>query len=266
MAKLYQNLSMKKYNLLYFNFCLYVIIVCFFTSCISSKKIYYVNDLNAQVDNIDSLKKSAIQKVQKGDKVSIIVSCPDPSKTSFLNPFNNQNPGGNASQSAIGFLVDSTGNIDFPLLGKLGITGMTSTEIAGLIKTGLKKYFIDPYVYVTLSGKVYILNGRGGYSVPMNNERLTIFEALAQQGSYESDDKWDEVLVIREENGKRVSAFCDLNSKDIINSPYYYLHNNDVLYIKPGKLSATLKGTTAIRSTIGLVTGVLALFILLVRK
>ena len=235
-------------------------------SCISSKKIYYLNDVSEQTQKIDSLKNTAIQKIQKGDKVSIIVSCPDPSQTSFLNPFNNQNPGGNASQNTLGFLVDSSGSIDFPLLGQIDVLQLTSTEVADKIKQGLKKYFKEPYVYVTLNGKVFILNGRGGYTVPITNERLTILEALAQQSSYEPDDKWDEILVIREVDGKRTTAFVDLNAKEILNSPYYYLHNNDVIYIKPGKINATLKSTTAIRSTIGLITGSLALFILLFKK
>lgn len=238
----------------------------FISSCISSKKIYYLNDAVEQEQKIDSLKSLAVQKIQKGDKISIIVSCPDPAQTSFLNPFNNQNPGGNASQNTLGFLVDSTGSIDFPLLGKVNVLALTSQETAEKIKVELKKYFKDPYIYVTLNGKVFILNGRGGFSVPITNERLTILEALAQQSSYEPDDRWDEVLVIREVDGKRITAFVDLNTKEILNSPYYYLHNNDVIYIKPGKINATLKSTTAIRSTIGLVTGTLALFILLFKK
>jgi polysaccharide export outer membrane protein len=247
-------------------YCSLILILGSLSSCISSKKIYYLNDVAEQNQKIDSLKSTAIQKVQKGDKVSIIVSCPDPSQTSFLNPFNNQNPGGNASQNTLGFLVDSSGNIDFPLLGQVDVLQLTSQEVADKIKQGLKKYFKEPYVYVTLNGKVFILNGRGGYSVPITNERLTILEALAQQSSYEPDDRWDEVLVIREVDGKRTTAFVDLNAKEILNSPYYYLHNNDVIYIKPGKINATLKSTTAIRSTIGLVTGSLALFILLFKK
>jgi polysaccharide export outer membrane protein len=108
-------------------------------SCISSKKIYYLNDVSEQTQKIDSLKNTAIQKIQKGDKVSIIVSCPDPSQTSFLNPFNNQNPGGNASQNTLGFLVDSSGSIDFPLLGQIDVLQLTSTEVADKIKQGLKK-------------------------------------------------------------------------------------------------------------------------------
>jgi len=243
-----------------------VLISMSFPSCISSSKIYYLNDVSEQTQKIDSLKSAAIQKVQKGDKVSIIVSCPDPSQTSFLNPFNNQNPGGNASQNTLGFLVDSSGSIDFPLLGQVDVLQLTSQEVADKIKQGLKKYFKEPYVYVTLNGKVFIINGRGGYTVPLTNERLTILEALAQQSSYEPDDKWDEVLIIREIDGKRTTAFVDLNTKEILGSPYYYLHNNDVIYIKPGKMNATLKSTTAIRSTIGLVTGSLALFILLFKK
>ena len=265
MAKPYKSLSMS-FNKTIFKITVLLILIVSISSCISSKKIYYVNDVVEQDQKIDTLKLKAVQKIQKGDKVSIIVSCPDPSQTSFLNPFNNQNPGGNAAQNILGFFVDSVGNIDFPMLGKVYVLSLTSQETAEKIKLGLKNYFKDPYVYVTLNGKVFILNGRGGYSVPLTNERLTILEALAQQSSYEPDDKWDEVLVIREVDGKRTTAYIDLNTKEVLNSPYYYLRNNDVIYIKPGKANATLKSTTAIRSTIGLITGALALFIILLKK
>jgi len=235
-------------------------------SCVSPKKIYFVNDVTEQAQKMDALNSSKIQKIQNGDKVIIVVSCPDPSQTSFLNPFNNQNSGGNTSQNTLGFIVDSIGNIDYPLLGQLHILNLTSQEVADKIKQGLKQYFKEPYVYVTISGRVFVLNGRGGYSVPLSNERLTILEALAQQNSYEPDDKWDEVLIIREANGIRTTAYIDLNTKEILNSPYYYLCNNDLIYIKPGKINATLKSTAAIRTTIGIISSSLALFILLFKK
>lgn len=225
-----------------------------------------MKDISANINSVDSIKLLAIPKIENGDRVSIIVSCADPSQTNFLNPFNSQNPGVNGTQSGIGYLVDSTGNIDFPLIGKVKLSGLNSQEAGNKIKEGLKTIFKDPYVYVTLAGKVFIINGRGGYSVFMNNERLTIFEALAQQGSYEPDDRWDEVLIVREKEGKRTTAFLDLTSKEILNSPYYYLQNNDLVYVKPGKLNATMRSTSAIRSTVGLTTGILALILLLIKK
>ncbi len=228
--------------------------------------MYYVNDVNEQVQRIDSIKKVSVQKIQKGDRVSVIASCQDPVQTSFLNPFNNLNAGGNATQSTTGFLVDSSGSIDFPLIGATTVLNLSSQEAADKIKTELKKYYKDPYVFVTLSGKVSVLNGRGGYSVPITNERLTILDVLAQPSAYEPDDRWDEVLVIREVDGKRTTAFIDLTSKEILNSPYYYLQNNDIVYIRPGKLNASLKSTTAVRSTVAMVTGILALVVLLIKK
>ena len=242
------------------------ILVILTTSCKSVKNMYYVADLNQQVENIDSVKLTITPKIQIGDRISIIVSCPDPSQTSFLNPFNNQNPGANGVQNSTGYLVDSIGEVDFPLIGRIKVLGLSSIQTSEIIKTKLRVFFKDPYVYVTLYGKVYIVNGRGGYNVSITNERLTIFEALAQQGSYEPDDKWNEVLIVREIDGKRTTAFVDLTSKTIFNSPYYYLSNNDLIYVKPGKLNSTLRATNAVRSTIGLATGILALIILLVKK
>jgi polysaccharide biosynthesis/export protein len=243
-----------------------ILLIIQLTNCTVPKNMYYLKDLNNLQDSTSKILQNSDSKIEIGDRVSIIVSCADPSQTSFLNPFNNQNPGVNSSQSGIGYLVDSMGQIDFPLVGKVNLNGLNSQYASNLIKEKLKGYFRDPYVYVTLNGKVSVLNGRGGYSIQITNERLSIFDALAQQGSYEPDDLWNEVLIIRETNGKRITAYVDLTSKEVLNSPYYYLQNRDIIYVKPGKLNATMRSTSTVRSTIGMATGIIALILLIFKK
>jgi polysaccharide export outer membrane protein len=182
---------------------------------------------------VDSSKLLLPQRIQKGDKIGITVSCPDPAQTLFLNPFNNQNTGG-AGQST-GFLVNAEGQITFPLIGKILLEGLSSEEAANLITQKLKHFYKDPYVYVTLSGKVYYINSKGGGVIPIANERLTIMEAVAQIGSMDHFEKRDEVWVVREEKGERIFTQVNLNSKEIFVSPFYYLHNNDLVYIKPNR-------------------------------
>lgn len=248
------------YNLCYFLLCIIVF------SCKATKNMYYLNDISHLSDTVNSLIQKAKPTIQVGDRVSIVVSCADPNQTNFLNPINNQNPGMSGTNNSNGYLVDSMGFIDFPLIGKLKIVGDGTLQATNKIKEKLKPFFKDPYVYLNLQGRVFIINGRGGYSAMINNERLTIFEALAQQGSYEPDDKWNEVMIVREKNGNRTIETIDLTTKNILNSPYYYLQNNDLIYVKPGKLNATMRSTNTVRTTIGLITGTLALLLLLLKR
>jgi polysaccharide biosynthesis/export protein len=118
---------------------------------------------------------------------------------------------------------------------------------------------------VNLMGRVYFLNGRTGSVIPLVNERLTVFEALAQAGSQETYDRRDRVWLIREENGEKTYARLDLNSKTIFQSPYYYLHNNDVLYMQPGKFASLLASNSPARVILTSAAALIS-FILLFRN
>lgn len=209
-------------------FCLY--------SCVPANKLYYFHDLKPGVQQIDSSQQNAVIKINKGDRITIVVSSSDPTLTAFLNPFTNQNLG-SLNQQFVGYLVNQEGMINFPLLGQLQADGYTTDELTNIIRKKLEYYYKEPYVYVNIAGKVYFINGRNGTTIPLTNERLTILEAIAQSGVQDAYDKKSEVWLIREENGKRTFAQLNLNNKAIFDSPYYYLHNNDVLYLQPGKYS-----------------------------
>ena len=228
-------------------------------SCVPSNKLYFFNDLKPSTQQIDSATQSSRQRIHKGDRISITVSCPDPTQTSFLNTLNNQNTG-SASQQLNGYLVDPEGKISFPLLGDVYIDGLTSEELAAIIKKKLEFYFKDPYVAVNLSGRIYFINGRNGTTIPMLNERLTILEAIAQSGTQDAFDKKNEVWIVREENGKRDFAQVNLNSKEIFQSSYFYLHNNDVIYMKPGRYSSFLSTSSPGRTVLTVTAAALTLY------
>ena len=236
-------------------------LISLFTSCISSKKLNYFDDQIPGTQSLDSTKSFAIQTLKANDRISIVVSSTDPALTAYLNP----NP--SSLNSSGGYLVDANGAVEFPLLGKVPVTGLTTVEAATLLKEKLSYFYKDLYINVTLLGKVTFLTGKGGGNIPIQNERMTIFEAVSQIPNPDPYDQRNDVWLIREDSGKRIYAKLDLNSKKIFESKYYYLKNNDLIYIKPGKFSNTLFNTPSspVRSIITVIGTLLAL-ILILRK
>lgn len=237
------------------------------TSCLQSRKLYYFNDQTPSVQQLDSLKQFTAPRVQNYDRLMIIISSTDPSLTSYLNPFTSQNQ--NINSGGNGYLVNSEGQIEFPILGKLSVSGLTTVEISNLIKSKLTYFYKDLFVNVSLIGKVYFISGRSGSSIAINNERLTIFEAVAQVNQQlDAYDIKDKMWLVREDSGKRFFVNLDLNSKKIFESPYYYLRNNDLIYLKPGKfssvnsMSSPFRASVSVLGTIGSLLG----FVLLIKN
>jgi len=232
-------------------------------SCLSPSKLYYFHDQVVHSrDTIENQRKSTVQKIQKGDRLSILVTSNNPEILAYLNPFG---AAAGSEGNTNGYLVNMEGEIEFPLLGNVKVNGLTSEEVANLLKRKLEVYYKNPYVFVNLSGRVFVVNNRtGGHTVPIVNERLTIYELIAQSGgAFDNWDKKSKVWIIREENGIRTYDKINLNSKYMFKSPYYYLHNNDLIYIQPSWMSSAsgannpLKIFATVSST---VVGLIVLF------
>jgi polysaccharide export outer membrane protein len=113
------------------------------------------------------------------------------------------------------------------------------------------------------------MSGRSGSTITLNNERLTIFEALSQANQpIDPYDIKDKIWLIREDSGKRYFVNLDLNSKKIFESPYYYLRNNDLIYLKPGKFSSVNSSSSPFRASISVLGSIGSLlgFILLLKN
>lgn len=240
-----------------------LLLIILLNSCVSSSKLYYFNDKLPGKDTLDTTVQVSVQRVQKNDRLNITVSSTDPALTAYLNPFNVQSTGSSsAQQSNSGYLVSNNGTIEFPLLGTIKVQNLTTSEAAGLIKEKLSFYYKDLFVNVNLRGQVYFMNGRQGTPIPMINERLTIFEAISQSGLQDAFDKKHEVWLVRENNeGVRSYNKLNLNSKSIFQSPYYYLQNNDLIYMQPGKFSSFLSPNSPTRNIITLTGAIVAIFI-----
>ena len=211
-----------------------------FTSC-GTAEIAYIHD--AQRDSAFALQGQFSGGIQANDLLSIYVESETPESTIQFNQETNKiavmngavmNPG---TSAVSGYLVNHDGDIIFPVLGKLHVVGLTHNQLAAMIEQQLidKGHITDPVVTVKLMNfKVCVLGDvtRPGQLV-VAGERLTIFEALSMCGDLTIYGQRNNVTIIREENGQRTIGEIDLSSKEVFNSPYYYLHQNDVVYVEP---------------------------------
>ncbi|QEC41053.1 polysaccharide biosynthesis/export family protein [Pseudobacter ginsenosidimutans] len=247
-------------------FLLVVGIVIIGTSCGSSRKSYnqalYFRDLD------DSLSRLAPQnfeqRFQPGDILYVGVSTPNEKMAAILNqPVSMPvvSPGG----GALGYLVENDSMITFPLLGKIKIAGMTKNEVTRELTEKLRYHVDSPIVTVRLLNYRITILGEvarpGTISIP--NERVSILDALGLAGDLTIWGIRDSVRVIRQNEGMLQTGFINLNSGNFYDSPYYYLKQNDVVYVKmqKRKLAATDQVTLrnisiglGILSTLGLIT------------
>lgn len=220
---------------------LVVCVAVFLTACTSTKKIIYLQD-------VVPLKQQEIEQkyeviIHSDDLLAIMVNSRD---QELAMPFNMPmvtyqlgTLGSSGQQRVLGYLVDTDGNIDFPILGEIHVEGMTRMQLTELIKNKLIEGDLikDPIVTVQfLNFKISVMGevGRPG-SFTISGDRITLLEALSMAGDLTIYGRRDRVGVIRENDGKRTILFHDLRSAEIFNSPCYYLQQNDIVYVEPNK-------------------------------
>lgn len=232
-------------------FLLLLCIVCIpSVSCINTKKFVYFN--NVQDTTLKSTDVNIESVIQKSDLLNITVSSLNPEaslvfnlsnqavSTSSLSVASNPTTGSFTPASGsqpIGYLVSSEGTIKFPVLGTLQAAGLTKKQLEQEITTSLidKKLLVDPIVNVRfLNFRVTVL-GEVARPTTINvaNERISILEALGLAGDLTIYGKRDNVLLIREDGAKKIIHRINLNSEQILSSPYYYLKTNDIVYVEP---------------------------------
>ena len=214
--------------------------VLLLTACTSSKKILYLQD-------VQPLKQQDIEnqyevKIHNDDLLAIMVNSKNPELALPFNmPLISYQLGyqNTYTQRILGYLVDSGGDIDFPILGKIHVAGMTRKELTTYLKQRLidEDYIKDPIVTVQfLNFKISVMgevNRPGSFDI--NSDRITLLEALSKAGDLTIYGRRDRVAVIREVDGVRTILYHDLRSSDIFQSPCYYLQQNDIVYVEPNK-------------------------------
>lgn len=247
-------------------------------SCSGSKQVAYFQ-------NIDSISLAASRglyeaKIMPKDELTITVITTNPQASA---PFNLtvSNTIGSSGQlstgqgSLQGYLVDNNGNINFPVLGNIHVGGLTKNQAEDKIREGVKPYLAaseNPIVTVRMSSYRVTVVGEVGSPrvIPVSTEKMSIIEALAQAGDLSIYGKRNNVLLIREDaTGQKQAHRLNLNDANIFNSPYYYLQQNDIIYVEPNgvkaKNSAIGSSTTIWFSFIGIVTSVASLVVNILR-
>ena len=225
---------------------LIICLIACLTACKTSEKINYIQDVEPGVTQPIESRQSII--IQPKDMLSIIVSTKDPELAAMFNMSVQANRAGvpvesyKSNQYLSGYVVDNNGDIDFPVLGKIHAAGLSRWALQEKIVRELTERDLLKDMVVTvefMNFKVSVLGevkNPGTYSI--EGDKVTILEAIAMAGDLTIYGLRDEVYVIREENGERQNFKLDLRSKDIFNSPAYYLRQNDIIYVQPNEVRA----------------------------
>lgn len=222
----------------------------FFGSCITNKKIQYLQEIDSKTNYADTIKFNRSQyRLQVNDIINIEIKTRN---TEFAALFGNNNlagagnignvagGGGGDLFYTVGYTISDSGSINFPFLGKVDIAGLTITEVSEKLEKELRVFQVDALAIVRLGGLRFTLLGefnRPGKYVILQNQ-VSIFEALATGGDLKEIARRDRVTLVRQyPDGVRIH-YINVLDKNLINSPYYFLQPNDLLYVEPLKRRA----------------------------
>ena len=257
------------------HFCKTVILasaVALFASCASYKDIIYFQDISDR--ELQPLLNEYEATIKKDDRLAIVVSGSDKTVTApynlTLSELSSTSASTSPEQSTLSYLVDAEGNIEFPILGTLHVEGMTRNELVRFLTEEIGKDVKDPIVYVNFKNfKITVLGevrSPGTYTI--DSEKISVLQALGRAGDLNLTAKRDGILLIREVDGVQQHYTLDLRNSDILESPYFYMQQNDVLYVPPSP-TRVAQGTAAtglwssalstISSAISVITLVVAL-------
>ena len=214
------------------------IIVFILASCASKKDVVYFQNSSNFETLVDENTFSPKFKVD--DLISIHVSTLNPEASEPFNLYRGSQEGG-VRPEQVDYLVDKDGEIDFPVIGKIKIAGLSPDEVRILLREKLGDYLKDPIINIRLKNFSVTILGEvrrpGTYSV--QGERITLLEAIGLAGDLTIKGKRDNVMVIRDFDGTKVYSKVNLTDKGVLGSPVYYLTQNDVVYVEPNQSAVT---------------------------
>lgn len=219
------NIKILKYN--YKIIILLIAITTMATSCVTPRRVNYLQDMTH--DSQIEIENRFEATIAPYDELSIIVT--STSKKELAAPFNlgnNTSGGGNQGN----YLVDINGDIDFPILGKLHVEGLSRLQLQDTLTDLLLRggYVEDPFVMVRFNNfKIFFLGGGKGQVLNISNERCTFLEAIAMLGDLDLHIRRDNICVMREIDGKMVMRQLDPRSSEVFNDPFFMLQQNDFI-------------------------------------
>ncbi len=246
------------------------------SSCVTTKNVTYFRDLPDTI-KLRTMEKAAFYApvIQPDDILQVSIQTLDPAATALLNQQNTANwqvtgtpaTGSSGSGGVSGYLVDKEGYVLLPLIGKVLVKGKTTDKVRDDIRDKAAEYYKDPVVNVRFANfKITVLGEVARPSTyVMPNEKVTLLDALGMAGDLTIYGKRENVLLIREREGKKEFVRFNLNNSQLFTSPYYYLQQGDVVYVEPNK--ARIVATDAARlRTITIITSVTTLLAILISR
>ncbi len=215
-----------------------LLIMLALSSCASKTDVVYFQNTGTYETLVDE--NSFTPKFKVDDLVSIHVSTLNSEASTPFNLFRGASEGGIRPEQ-VDYLIDKDGEIDFPVIGKLKIAGLSSEEVRALLRKELSEYLKNPIINIRLKNFTVTVLGEvrkpGTYAV--NGERITILEALGLAGDLTVKGVRKNVFVLRDFDGTKVYTRIDLTKKEAMSSPVYYLTQNDVVYVEPNQSAIT---------------------------
>jgi len=230
---------------LFSSFLVALTLVAVLDGCSNYKDVPYFKN----IDSVDLTSSRGLYdaKIMPKDMLTITVNTTDPDAS---RPFNLnvggavESSGQSSTTSAQGYLVDNSGNINFPIIGSVHVSGLTKNQCQDLIREKILPYMSkteNPVVTVRMSSfRVTVMGEVASPKViPVSQEKMSVLEALAQAGDLTIYGRRDNVMLIREDAvGQKSEHRINLNDANFINSPYYYVQQNDIIYVEPNKIKA----------------------------
>ena len=244
-----------------------LIITVLISSCATREEIVYFQNAESLEGMENLLDYEPV--IQTNDVLRINVSSQSEIAVApFRQNLGNQQSGGGGSQnlSLTGYLVDPDGNIQFPILGEVKVAQKTRGEVQELIQKQVRNYVTDGVVDVRIVNFTVSFLGEVNGRIEVQDGRISVPQAIAQAGGVPYTGKRQNILVIREVNGTKSVGRIDLTKTDIFSSPYYYLKQNDLVYVEPTYRQVKSAGfITSYTGLISIGTTVLSLILLLSR-
>lgn len=235
------------------------------SSCISRKEmIYFQESDNVNFDQAENL------KIKPGDLLTIRVSAPE---QEAAQPFNLTKS--IASVERIGgqveletYMVSDLGNIEFPVIGTIKVKGLTNFELSERIKNDVSNYVQDPIVNVRiLNFQISVLGevkNPGTFNI--EDDHLSLAKALGMAGDLTINGRRDNILIMREIDGRKTNAYLDITDSRVVKSPYYNIKQNDVIYIEPRAARRQAAGGLGVVSSYLSIASVLISFVILITR
>lgn len=211
--------------------------------CSSQRQLTYFDDIETNESGVMGNLGDYQVKLQPDDELIITVNSINPKASAaynlpLVNPATASEAGIPNNPTQQSYVVNALGDITFPVLGKIHVAGMTTLQLADYLTERIAENVVDPVVRVDLINFHYHVLGEVGHSGSFraNGERVTLFDAIASAGDLTSYGRRDNILVIRELDGKKVYQRLNLKDSKIVDSPFFYLRQNDVVYVEPNNI------------------------------